>query len=91
MPVRFGLLGLLTIALTLYAPAWAFAVTIRTIEITQNQEAYHVTFDVLLATEPEKTWLLLSDYHQWPLLSENLEESKLLELFPDGRQRNIDR
>lgn len=68
-------------------PVQVVAVNIRTLEITRNKESYHVTFDVLLGTEPEIAWKLLSDYRQWPRLSKNLKETTLLKTFPDGRQR----
>jgi hypothetical protein len=87
MLIRTEYLLLLTFTITLFTPAQAVAATIRTLEITHSQGSYHVTFDVLLATEPEKAWVLLSDYHQWPRLSHNLKEAQLLERFPDGRQR----
>jgi hypothetical protein len=87
MPVRFGRLVLLTVMFTLFMSEQAGAAAIRTLEITHTEESYHVTFDVLLATRPEKVRLLLSDYHQWPRLSDTLEEAELLALFPDGRQR----
>ncbi len=87
MLIRTEYLLLLTFTITLFTPAQAVAVTIRTLEITHSKGSYHVTFDVLLATEPEKAWGLLSDYHQWPRLADNLKEAQLLERFPDGRQR----
>ncbi|MCZ6658320.1 MAG: SRPBCC family protein [Gammaproteobacteria bacterium] len=71
----------------MFIPAQAVAVTIRTLEITHDKGSYQVTFDVLLAAEPEKAWALLSDYQQWSRLSHNLKEAQLLEHFPDGRQR----
>ena len=87
MRIRVGRLLLLTFMLALFAPAQAVAATIRTLEITHSKGSYHVTFDVLLAADPEKTWALLSDYQQWSRLSDNLKETQLLERFPDGRQR----
>ena len=87
MPIRIGRVVLLAITLTLFSLTQAVAATIRTLEITHTQGNYHVTFDVLLAANSEQAWMLLSDYHQWQRLSDNLEEVKLLELFPDGRQR----
>ncbi len=87
--MRIGVARLLTLAftITLFTPAQAVAATIRTLEITHSKGSYHVTFDVLLAAEPEKAWALLSDYQQWSHLSANLKEVQLLERFPDGRQR----
>ncbi|MDH3673695.1 MAG: SRPBCC family protein [Gammaproteobacteria bacterium] len=87
MLIRTGYLLLLTFTITLFTPAQAVAATIRTLEITHSKGSYHVTFDVLLAAEPEKAWALLSDYQQWSRLSDNLKETQLLERFPDGRQR----
>ncbi len=87
--MRIGVARLLTLAftITLFTPAQAVAATIRTLEITHSKGSYHVTFDVLLAAEPEKAWALLSDYQQWFRLSDNLKEVQLLERFPDGRER----
>ncbi len=87
MPIRIGRVGLVIITLTLCSLTQAVAATIQTLEITHTQGNYHVTFDVLLDTDSEKAWMLLSDYHHWQRLSDNLEEAKLLERFPDGRQR----
>lgn len=87
MRFRAGPLLLLTFTITLFIPAQAVAVTIRTLEITHDKGSYQVTFDVLLAAKPEKAWALLSNYQQWSRLSHNLKEAQLLELFPDGRQR----
>ena len=87
MRFRAGPLLLLTFTITLFTPAQAVAVTIRTLEITHSKGSYQVTFDVLLAAKPEKAWALLSDYQQWSRLSDNLKEAQLLERFPDGRQR----
>jgi len=87
MLIRTGCLLLLTFTITLFTPAQAAAATIRTLEITHSKGNYHVTFDVLLAAEPEKAWALLSDYRQWSRLSDDFKEAQLLESFPDGRQR----
>ena len=87
MPIRVARLVLLTFSLTLFGLTQAGAANIQTLEITHAEGNYHVTFDVLLATNSEKAWMLLSDYHHWQRLSDNLEEARLLELLPDGRQR----
>lgn len=87
MPICIGRLILLGVMLTLLVPARAGAVAVRTLEITHIEGSYQVTFDVLLSAEPEKVRVLLADYHQWPRLSQNLEQAELLELFQDGRQR----
>jgi hypothetical protein len=78
---------LLAVALALYIPTQVLAASVRTLEITYATGSYHVTFDVLLAAEPERVRVALRDYLQWPGLSDTLEEAELLKHFADGRQR----
>ena len=87
MPIRIGRIVLLIIALMPFGLTQSGAATIQTLEITHTQGNYHVTFDVLLATDSEKARALLSDYRQWQRLSDDLEEAMLLQRLPDGRQR----
>ena len=74
-----------TIALSSMSPA--AAVNILDLEITHSERTYFVTFDVLLDAELADIRELLSDYRQWPRLTDTLSESQLLRTFPDGRQR----
>ncbi len=65
----------------------AGAVTIHSLNVTHNQGRYHIAFDVLLATDPVKTYEFVSDYRKWPQFFKTLKQSQLLVDFPDGRQR----
>lgn len=70
-----------------FAATPATAVTIGKVDITHKKRTYDVTFDVLVAADPVKARRLLTDYSQWPHLSDTITESRLLETLPDGRQR----
>lgn len=87
MPISTGRLLILALTVTLLAPAPAVAATIRKLDITHNNGNYLISFDVLLAAQPARTQKLLTDYTQWPRLSDTVRESHLLKTFPDGQQR----
>lgn len=63
------------------------AVTLESLDVTQNQGRYHIAFDVLLAADRAKTYELVSDYRQWPQFFRTLKKTQLVTTFPDGRQR----
>ena len=73
--------------LTMFAPMQAAAVTIEKVDITHKKMTYNITFDALVAADPAKAWTLLTDYRQWPRLTDAIIESELLDTFPDARQR----
>lgn len=65
----------------------AAAVTIHSLDVTHNQGRYHIAFDVLIATDPAKTYEIVSSYRKWPLFFRTLKKTQLVTTFPDGRQR----
>ncbi len=87
MRIRVGCLLLLTLMLALCTPMPVAAATVRVLEVTHNKEIYIVTFDVLVAAEAASVREFVSDYTQWPRLSNKVRGGQLLETFPDGRQR----
>jgi hypothetical protein len=87
MPIRVGRLLLLTFMLALCAPRLVAAAAVRDLDVTHNKETYLVTFDVLVAAEAASVREFVSDYTQWPRLSNKVREGQLLKTFPDGRQR----
>ncbi len=82
-----GRLLLLTFTVALFIARPVAAATVRNLEVTYDNGAYLVTFDVLLTAEAPRVWALLSDHTQWPRLSTQIKDAHLLETFPDGRER----
>ena len=78
---------LIVLSLVLCVPVPATALDIRVLEITREAGRYRVHFDVVIPVSPTGVQALLRDYRQWLKLSDTMTESRLLETFPDGRQR----
>ena len=87
MRIGTGRLVLLIFTVALLVVRPVAAATVRHLEVGHDQGTYVVTFDVLLTAEAPRVRALLSDYTQWPRLSEKVKEAYLLKTFPDGRQR----
>ena len=83
-PIRASLLVL---SLSLLFPVPATALEIHDLVITRDADRYRVVFDVVIPVAPARAQTLLRDYRQWPNLSDTMTESRLLQTFPDGRQR----
>jgi hypothetical protein len=77
----------LALLVMLLTPAPASALTIRNLDVTQENGRYRVDFDVLVPVAATRVQALLGDYRQWPRLSNTLIDSRLLQTFADGRQR----
>ncbi|MDX1489219.1 MAG: hypothetical protein R3268_13500 [Acidiferrobacterales bacterium] len=78
---------LFVLSLAFFIPAPAMALDIRDLEITHEGDRYRVHFDVVVPVLSARAQALLGDYHQWPNLSDTMTESRLLQTYPDGRQR----
>lgn len=78
---------LFVLAPVLLVPVPALALDIHDLQITREGNRYRVHFDVVIPVAPARAQALLRDYRQWPNLSDTMTESRLLETFPDGRQR----
>lgn len=78
---------LLVFSLAVSTTAPAMALDVRDLKITREDDRYRVHFDVVLPLPPARAQALLGDYRQWPNLSDTMTESRLLQTYPDGRQR----
>jgi hypothetical protein len=78
---------LLALSLALFVAAPAIAFDIRDLDIVRDGDRYRVHFDVIVPVPFARAQALLRDYRQWPNLSNTMTESRLLQTYPDGRQR----
>jgi len=65
----------------------AAAPVINELDVTNEEQTYTISFDVLVAGDAAKARSIVSDYRQWPAVSEAVTEARLVARYPDGRQR----
>jgi hypothetical protein len=63
------------------------ALVINEIDVANENQAYTISFDVLVEGDAAKARAIVSDYRQWTTLSKALTEARLIAQYPDGRQR----
>lgn len=63
------------------------AATFSELEVTREQNAYRIDFDIVLNADVMRVRELLGDHTQWPRLSRKVREGHRLETFVDGRER----
>jgi len=73
------------VALGASFPALAFSVD--ELDVTHDGDTYSVLFNVRIDVDAAKARELLTDYRQWPRISQTIKESRLVRDWPDGRKR----
>ena len=63
------------------------ALVINALAVANDKQTYTITFDVFVAGNAARARAILSDYRQWPAVSEAVTEARLIARYPDGRQR----
>ena len=69
------------------APLAAHGYLIETLDVHRDGGRYQVRFTVHLRADVRAVRALVFDYSQWPRIAENLTESRLLAILPDGAMR----
>lgn len=80
-----GLLAILLLAM-LRAGA-AFAMSVESVEIARAGDAYSVAFEVVVAANAADVRRMLTNYQEWPRLSESVTGSRLIDTDSAGVQR----
>ncbi len=63
------------------------AATLNELEVTREQDTYHINFDIVLSADVSRVRELLGDHTQWPRLSKKVKEGYHVDTFADGRER----
>jgi hypothetical protein len=62
-------------------------VSVESVDITRTGDAYSVAFEVIVAANAADVRRLLTNYQQWPRLSDNVTEARLVAGASTGVQR----
>jgi Polyketide cyclase / dehydrase and lipid transport len=65
----------------------ASAMSVESVDITRTGDAYSVAFEVIVAAKAADVHRMLTDYQQWPRLSDNVTEARLVPGAATGAQR----
>lgn len=65
----------------------ATAFTVESMEIDHTGDTYAVAFEVTVAADSVKARNILTNYAKWPSLSDNIIESRLVDVLPSGTER----
>lgn len=86
--VHTALLHLLAILLLeMLGAGVASPVSVKSVDIARTDDAYSVTFNVIVAANASEVRRLLTSYQEWPRLSDNITESHLVAAPSAGVQR----
>ena len=65
----------------------ASAVSVESVDIARTGDAYSVAFEVIVAANAADVRRMLINYHEWPRLSDNVTEARLVPAASTGVQR----
>jgi hypothetical protein len=65
----------------------ASAMSVEAVDIARTGDAYSVTFEVVIAASAADVRRMLTDYREWPRLSDSITQSRLVDTDSTGVQR----
>ena len=60
----------------------ASAMSVESVDIARIGDAYSVTFEVIIAANVADVRRMLTNYREWPRLSDSITESRLVDTVP---------